>query len=1085
MQSLKNINDIINISSAEVISKSIDTILTTDNLRGTQVKMLRSIQDYVCEWWRNWYIKSPTGSGKSRVFLDTLNTVPWLHIVLMPTKDLKQQAQDEQFNTNLKPHWNITEKSMISEMLSEKTEKEWIMYMTYRMFVSLAKTNAAHFATLISQTSLIISDEIHKGIGEKTTDTLSSIQKNSTETENQTKDEKEEEEDIEEILTMDQAEEINSEITQMYSNLIHIGFTATPSYSFKSVKNHYDEICNITLQECIEEWILLMPETISTWPAYVIPKEQIHKKLTEWELINTWNRYFVLDGKVLRPTYDYIGDVIIKNINNWESKNILGACASIKHAEFVKQELEKKWLRVQVTHAGNQEFIEGESLKKAKQNIREWVIDVTLVVGKWLEGWDVPELDTLAYFYPTTSPVKVWQGTGRITRIFPEKKHAKIIMPTTRVLYNNTLITPNQFTNSQLEKKTDTVQAEKATQQHSTKEIPSGIDIATQLEASEGYNTLNWEEVYFTLDEFNIDFLRKMGKAQNIDEIQVAYHRKRRLLLEEAVEQSRWSTLAILQNKTTSYKWLINFIHHKKLGYENTSFSNDLQHNIAQTIAFIKFAKGETHRTSKYRDTNELQKKLEEELPEYRDLREKGYTTTPEQILTYLEQSESWDATARDALISAALPCSLLWVMPLVPIIETFDTLALTKDDLISEATLITINIIDTYIGTKNKNFFASTAINVMKWLLEYIHTNSPFVNFNKKEIDKYNAWMKVCTDAEQYLSMNIGMKELECAVFYYQNTASGKTRKNVPSSDFEKLTKERCWWENNELETELKETILWITPPPIEPHTWIETKTNKHYLQDNIESLLQNTLSPLENKIISEYYWLWLNNYNPSDCLELISEKYGLSLEIVKWLKNRAIRRLKIRTMWYDYTQTDPTTDELEHGERRAHSLKSFYSRSSKATNQALIPFFIQESYIKTPLAKKILLSKEYRSTPCAGDIIRHIVNYFSSHLMDISLTKSWYRNKKTTENLKNQRLLLIECIKELNRTGRIIWDDELTSIYTQIHAIYVLKNSNEKTINYLYERYMKKMWYNIWDSQTKAMDRIHKTLRDNSRDI
>lgn len=86
----------------------------------------------------------------------------------------------------------------------------------------------------------------------------------------------------------------------------------------------------------------------------------------------------------------------------------------------------------------------------------------------------------MCYFYATHSPVKLNQSIGRITRAYPGKKYANVIIPMTKIIY-----APKE-------------------------ERIMGVG-KSKVNPSQTVGRLDWKDVYYTLSDFSEEFLEKHG----------------------------------------------------------------------------------------------------------------------------------------------------------------------------------------------------------------------------------------------------------------------------------------------------------------------------------------------------------------------------------------------------------------------------------------------------------------------------------------------------------------------------------------------------------------------------------------------
>src|SRR5699024_8678081 len=108
---------------------------------------------------------------------------------------------------------------------------------------------------------------------------------------------------------------------------------------------------------------------------------------------------------------------INENIGNPKGMRALGFCVSVKHAEFMAQEFNKRGIP-SATVMGE---TSAEDRRRAFTGLRSGKIACLFGVDVFNEGLDVPTVDTILMLRPTASSTIFLQQLGRGLRRSPDK----------------------------------------------------------------------------------------------------------------------------------------------------------------------------------------------------------------------------------------------------------------------------------------------------------------------------------------------------------------------------------------------------------------------------------------------------------------------------------------------------------------------------------------------------------------------------------------------------------------------------------------------------------------------------------------
>jgi superfamily II DNA or RNA helicase/HKD family nuclease len=123
--------------------------------------------------------------------------------------------------------------------------------------------------------------------------------------------------------------------------------------------------------------------------------------------------------KIYSEDHRRVSDIIRncdKYLTDCQEVRGLGFCVSIRHAEFMAEQFNKKGLKSAFLHSKN-----GENRNAIIQQLRTKEINYLFVVDLFNEGIDIPEIDTLLFLRPTESLTIFLQQLGRGLRLHEDK----------------------------------------------------------------------------------------------------------------------------------------------------------------------------------------------------------------------------------------------------------------------------------------------------------------------------------------------------------------------------------------------------------------------------------------------------------------------------------------------------------------------------------------------------------------------------------------------------------------------------------------------------------------------------------------
>ncbi len=375
----------------------------TEKLRRVQQKTHVALLRMLFMWIDEWYIKLPTGTGKTLFFTEILYALQLAAVLKAPTVDLTAQNLTQLVETwyeneaifsipsmeydetehTFKKLWNCTAKETLEHILEEIKEKlidNPVVWSTYASLKSLFKNSPDLLDQLNHIAKVYISDEAHETMG------------------NVWKAMKE--------YFMDR------EHGNPYGKM-HILLTATPDRRKKSLKDSYHEIISIKLQECFEDEILIRPWFDGVGKAYLPIRGGIEKKPSVHEIESSW--------KFIDSTWRPIREVVVDKYAELLKKHVYFPgkffCTTIKEAKDIERYArEVHGIRTMIQTSETQ--VSDAEISKMIYNDE---IDVVVNVKMWVQGSDCRPLRCAARFNASNDPVFKTQGNGRIMRTMREE----------------------------------------------------------------------------------------------------------------------------------------------------------------------------------------------------------------------------------------------------------------------------------------------------------------------------------------------------------------------------------------------------------------------------------------------------------------------------------------------------------------------------------------------------------------------------------------------------------------------------------------------------------------------------------------
>jgi len=350
------------------------------DLRFSQVRAVRDLRDFLfnlgVDGELRGYFKQPPGSGKTVLFglLAKLLDVPT--VIYVHSTTLLEQVKNELIN---KLGFSADEIGLIGKNKTEYGRK--ITIITYASHRS--RVDSLEYARLMDEAQVVLYDEIHKGLGQRTQAAIDKIRER-----------------------------------RIADNRVafEAGFTGTPDLTKKTVSDYMPLIGAVSWGEMVESGILV-PLRVLQVEAEVEEDDISGRAITveeELRLIEKQDMY--------RKLLDKYKEVTEQESAEYSLKTCV-FCANNKECEkFVELANEYGYRSVIVTSLYNNDIKDVERrlmLPLHDPNHLHFVI----TVNKLDTGWDFPALDAVMMARATTSPAVILQQVGRALRShegFPE-----------------------------------------------------------------------------------------------------------------------------------------------------------------------------------------------------------------------------------------------------------------------------------------------------------------------------------------------------------------------------------------------------------------------------------------------------------------------------------------------------------------------------------------------------------------------------------------------------------------------------------------------------------------------------------------
>lgn len=325
------------------------------------------------------YFRQPTGAGKTILMAIVAKLCSVKSLFLVPRNNLIDQTID----ALKKVGFGEDDIGVVGDGRFQPGK-----LMTICTYQSLPKLMKGRKHTY----ELMLCDEAHRGLGERTNKHLSAVA----------------DESVSEV-------EVTLADVEKYipKQALRLGFTATPDLLKKSVDKYFKKLIHsVTFAELVRSKILVKFKLVHT-EGTVYDEDMEHGEINqamETKILEREKIYAKLVGKYLETT-EKLGRKLRTAV----------FCSSIAECDKFVLEAERENLKCAVVTSRESEK-NPKALEEAEDAMMRGEIDFIVTVDKLGEGWDFPPLEAIILARATLSPVKIIQPIGRAARTYIDSK---------------------------------------------------------------------------------------------------------------------------------------------------------------------------------------------------------------------------------------------------------------------------------------------------------------------------------------------------------------------------------------------------------------------------------------------------------------------------------------------------------------------------------------------------------------------------------------------------------------------------------------------------------------------------------------
>ena len=512
----------------------------SDPLRAHQKETFRLLINFLEQGKLHGLIKHPTGAGKTRLFAELLLAMAVPSMILVPRTALLEQTKDTLIDVGFlesdiyvfgQKSW-ISIEDEVAELRDQKV-RPTIYLITYQGLLSLYRNSLELLEYLIKPIKIVVSDEGHRGLGDKTNtlvqDIISPDQSSSTDSD--------ETDQTEETITTE--DEIVIDKLLQEQKKLHLSFTATPKLGEKEIQDIYkmEVIDWLRIQTLVEDGTLIFPQRICAGTVRATEDNE-SRLFSDGYLarLAATERFRTEDGRSVAHACTDTYLLKKQEVGGYLPGVVF--CSSIKQAEEYVHYARSRGIRAVRSTSANKSYDSGVSPKDARTMLEADEVDLVVTVSKVGEGWDVPTMRCAIWLKPVYSSANYIQGIGRIIRAliagspFPAKstENTFVIEPDWEVCYRK--------------KDVKSRTPEEEDEEESYKDGRS-IDIEDDKESK--YHTkksLNFFEHLIAMDEVHSTFIQDyLSSATEINQRYWTLDQWRKALEELGYNPQQWASM--------------------------------------------------------------------------------------------------------------------------------------------------------------------------------------------------------------------------------------------------------------------------------------------------------------------------------------------------------------------------------------------------------------------------------------------------------------------------------------------------------------------------------------------------------------
>lgn len=446
-------------------------------IRLNQLDALNKLKEFLRLGKTKGYFRMPTGAGKTILFGLIAKILNEPTLILVPNVTLLKSTKREFIKLGIDPETI----GLVGDRNNETGRQFTVM--TYNSFLTRG---------IPERTSLVVCDEVHRSLGEKTRGKINEVLDKDLETDEYDPISEREEKEEEEAL---------SRLNESKDKILNFGFTATPKLGFKSVDEIHGELIAETFyKDLIKAGFLKHVESHQV-EGEIDEETESNEVLTR----EREDRLLAINSIQRKTLETYLE--FKENFKDYPLRPI-AFCHSIQGAEDFMGLLAEKGLKGYLITGK-----EGD-LEKAEAQLLAGEIDFIVAIKKPMEGWDFPPVNTVLWLRATSSPANLIQGVGRGMRAFEKEGFTHLFETDWRVSKRRTQTGATEKTPIQTNPPEDPKEGVKTKKRPSTKALTFAQALADSGEDIEGVisNSENVDYIqYVTLNKSGVAEVNGLG----------------------------------------------------------------------------------------------------------------------------------------------------------------------------------------------------------------------------------------------------------------------------------------------------------------------------------------------------------------------------------------------------------------------------------------------------------------------------------------------------------------------------------------------------------------------------------------------